>query len=196
MPKQVFLASVDGAHGYSFWPPVYPNRLEIGPLRDQNGFQRGQRNILPKVNLDKLGCLCKMRSLCGAQVNPFQPMGQCNDTSLAPQTYISHLHATMWGRPPKGMRQKWVKSEKSHSPLNAKHAPQHALCVLSMAQYARCVHVYVPLWCKVCNLQCAYPPPPVSNKQSSPQKIRSEQECSLDTPFAVRDNIVKRLTHL
>ena len=39
-------------------------------------------------------------------------------------------------------------------------------------------------------LQC--PPPPVSNKQFGPKLIRSERECSLDTPFGGRDNIVKR----
>ena len=36
-----------------------------------------------------------------------------------------------------------------------------------------------------------YPPPP-PDEQICPNKIRSEQECSLDTPFGARDNIVKR----
>ena len=36
----------------------------------------------------------------------------------------------------------------------------------------------------------APPPPPVSNEQFGPKLIQSEQECSLDTPFGARDNIV------
>jgi hypothetical protein len=35
------------------------------------------------------------------------------------------------------------------------------------------------------------PPAPVSNEQFGPKLIRSERECSLDTPFGARDNIVK-----
>ena len=45
-------------------------------------------------------------------------------------------------------------------------------------------------------LDRVYPPPPVSNKQFCPEKIRSEQESLLDTPFSVRDNIVKRRQHI
>ena len=36
------------------------------------------------------------------------------------------------------------------------------------------------------------PPPPMSNEQFGPKSMRSERECSLDTPFGARDNIVKR----
>ena len=35
-------------------------------------------------------------------------------------------------------------------------------------------------------------PPPLSNEQFCAEKIRSEQECLLDTPFSARDNIVKQ----
>ena len=42
------------------------------------------------------------------------------------------------------------------------------------------------------NCIMSYPPPPVSNKQFGPTLIRSKQECSLDTPFSVRDNTVKQ----
>ena len=37
-----------------------------------------------------------------------------------------------------------------------------------------------------------YPPPLVSNEQFDPNLIRSDRECSLDTPFGAHDNIVKR----
>ena len=40
------------------------------------------------------------------------------------------------------------------------------------------------------------PPPPVSNEQFCPQKIRPEQECSLDMPFGARDNIAKRRQYI
>ena len=40
------------------------------------------------------------------------------------------------------------------------------------------------------------PPPPVSNEQFCPQKIRSERECSLDAPFGARYNIAKRRQHI
>ena len=43
---------------------------------------------------------------------------------------------------------------------------------------------------KLVKLKCT-PPPPVFNEQLCPQKIWSEQECSLDMPFTVRDNIAK-----
>ena len=40
------------------------------------------------------------------------------------------------------------------------------------------------------------PPSSLSNKQFGPKLIQSEQECSLDTSFGARDNIVKRREHV
>ena len=44
-----------------------------------------------------------------------------------------------------------------------------------------------------CLLVCGlYPRTPMSNEQVGPTLIRSERECSLDTPFGARDHTVKR----
>ena len=45
-------------------------------------------------------------------------------------------------------------------------------------------------------VKLAYTPPPVANEQFCPKKIRSERECSLDTPFVVRDSFAKQRYHI
>ena len=48
----------------------------------------------------------------------------------------------------------------------------------------------------MCAVACATIVPPVSSKQCCPQKLRSERECSLETPFGARDHLAKQQQHI